>query len=61
MTDLYLEGEEVQAEANADMMTQWKRPDAWAVSGDMRCLLILEFTLWCLLILDSPVQATAGA
>ena len=42
VTDMHLEGEEEQAEADA--ATQRKRPDAWAVSWDKRCLLILEFT-----------------
>ena len=42
MTDLHLEGEEVQTDA--DMEAHRKRPDAWAVSWDKRRLLILEFT-----------------
>jgi hypothetical protein len=42
VTEMHLEGEEEQAEADA--ATQRKRPDAWAVSWDKRCLLILEFT-----------------
>ena len=40
--DAHLEGE---GERNdSDAATQRKRPDAWAVSWDKRCLLILEFT-----------------
>ena len=42
MTDLQLEGEEVQTDA--DMEAHRKRPDAWAVSWKKRRLLILEFT-----------------
>jgi hypothetical protein len=43
VTDEPLEVEEVQADA--DMAVQRKRPDAWAVSWEKRCLLILEFTM----------------
>jgi hypothetical protein len=42
VTDLHLEGEEVQADA--DMATQRKRPDAWAVKWGKRRLPTLEFT-----------------
>jgi hypothetical protein len=42
VTNLHLEGEEVQADS--DMAVQRKRPDAWAVSWEKLCLLILEFT-----------------
>ena len=42
VTDVHLEGEGEQSEPDAT--TQRKRPDAWAVSWDKRCLLILEFT-----------------
>jgi hypothetical protein len=42
MTDLHLEGEEVQADV--DRAAYRKRPDAWAVSWENRRLLILEFT-----------------
>ena len=42
VADSHLEGEGEQADADA--ATQRKRPDAWAVSWDKRCLLILEFT-----------------
>jgi hypothetical protein len=39
---LHLEVEEVQTDAN--MVAQWERPDAWAVSWIKLHLLILEFT-----------------
>ena len=42
MTDVHLEGE--GWETDIDAATQRKRPDAWAVSWDKKCLLILEFT-----------------
>jgi ribonuclease HI len=42
VTDMHLEGEGEQDDVDA--ATQRKRPDAWAVSWDKRCLLILEFT-----------------
>ena len=41
MTDVHLEGEDQQTDIDA--ATQRKRPDAWAVSWDKKCLLILEF------------------
>ena len=45
VADTHLEGEVHEGEqADADAATQRKRPDAWAVSWDKRCLLILEFT-----------------
>ncbi len=43
VTNELLEGEEVQADANMAILR--KRPDAWAVSWEILCLLILEFTL----------------
>jgi hypothetical protein len=43
VTDLHLESKEVQADA--DMATQWMRPDAWAVNWGKRFLPILEVTL----------------
>ena len=42
MTDVHLEGE--GWETDIDAATQRKRPDAWAISWDKKCLLILEFT-----------------
>jgi hypothetical protein len=42
MTDVHLEGEDMQTDIDA--ATQRKRPDAWAISWDKKCLLILEFT-----------------
>ena len=42
MTDVHLEGEDQKTDIDA--ATQRKRPDAWAVSWDKKCLLILEFT-----------------
>ncbi len=38
---MHLEGEDQQTDIDA---AQRKRPDAWAVSGDKKCLLIREFT-----------------
>jgi hypothetical protein len=42
VTDVHMEGEGEQRDTDA--ATQRKRPDAWAVSWDKLCLLILEFT-----------------
>ena len=42
VANTHLEGEGEQAETDA--ATQLKRPEAWAVSWDKLCLLILEFT-----------------
>jgi hypothetical protein len=42
VADVHLEGEGEYGDTDA--ATQRKRPDAWAVSWDKRCLLILEFT-----------------
>ncbi len=42
MADVHLEGEDEQTDIDA--ATQRKRPDAWAVSWDKKCLRILEFT-----------------
>jgi hypothetical protein len=42
MTEVHLEGEDQQADIDAATQRKW--PDAWAVSWDKKCLLILEFT-----------------
>jgi len=50
ISDPDLEGEGDDELADAEAGLQRKRPDAWAVSWDKRCVLILEFTRpndWC--------------
>jgi len=42
ITDMHMEGEGEQSDA--DGATQRKRPDAWGVNWEKRCLLILEFS-----------------
>jgi hypothetical protein len=44
ISDPDLEGEGDDELADAEAGLQRKRPDAWAVSWDKRCVLILEFT-----------------
>jgi len=44
ISDLDLEGEGEGELADAEAGIQRKRPDAWAVNWDKRCVLILEFT-----------------
>jgi hypothetical protein len=44
ISDLDLEGEGDDEVADAEVGIQRKRPDAWAVNWDKRCVIILEFT-----------------